>query len=88
MDTIFLATFDVNQTLVSTTIMDRNKISYPTCHGSGESVQDAVSKALDNRRLTFKSERDELDACTAAMRGKNFLFKVTHRDQVESLGLT
>ena len=88
METIFLATFDVRQLSVSTTIMDRDCIHQPTCHGSGHTVQDAFSKALANRRLTFKSERDELDACAAAMRGKNFLFRVTGRDQVESLGLT
>lgn len=86
METIFLATFDVRRANVSATVLDRDCIQRPTCHGCGDSILDAVSQALDNRRLCFKSESDEIDACAAAMRGRNFQFKVTDRHQVESLG--
>lgn len=86
MNTIFLASFEVRKSRVSTTIIDRNCVNRPTCHGTGESVQDAVANALDNRRLTFRSEVDELEANAAALRGKNLLFTLSERDQVKSLG--
>lgn len=85
MTTIFLATFDVRQSVISATVLDRDCIRRPTCHGRGESILDAVSQALDNRRLCYRSEHDELDACSAAMRGRNFEFEVSDQDQVQSI---
>jgi hypothetical protein len=58
----------------------------PDRRGVGDSPADAILQALRCDGLTFRTERDEQDACLAALRGKVLRIEREER-QLTSLGL-
>lgn len=85
MSTNYLAEFDVQDSVVSATIIDRDTYS-GTFSGSGDCVCDAVADAFSGPSITFNTEDDERDACVAAMRSMRFTFHITESNRVVSHG--
>lgn len=80
-----LAEFQIHGMSVQATIIDRDAYGC-VMEGEGTCVQDAVVNALHDNRITFASERDERDACVAAMRSIRANLRLTADRRVEFLG--
>lgn len=80
-----LAEFELGATSVCATIIDRDHFGR-VLEGEGDCVLDAVASALHDTRITFASERDDRDACVAAMRSRRFSFRLSDDGRLFSLG--
>lgn len=80
-----LAEFEIGETSVCATIIDRDELGR-VMEGEGDCVLDAVAAALHDPRIAFASERDDRDACVAAMRARRLSFRLTNDGRLFSLG--
>lgn len=81
----FLAQFELQDDTVVATVIERDALGQ-VLEGEGSSVFDAVAAALHSAKLRFASERDERDACVAAMRAKRLHFQLHADGSLVSLG--
>lgn len=86
MSTELLAEFELSPAAVSVTLIDRDDHACPVMEGTGKCVHEAVAAALHRARINFQSDRDELDACIAAMRARPIRFRLHADARLESLG--
>lgn len=86
MTTEFLAEFEIHHDAVVATVIDRDDLHGHVWEGEGPCVHDAVAAALHQSQVSFASERDERDACVAAMRSLRLSFRLHPGGQLESLG--
>ena len=82
MNSQLLANFQIVDTSIHATVIDRTSQKLKIFNGKGQSVQDAFSTAMSNPRLCFDSEQDEREACVAVMRGRSLVFSVNAKDHV------
>lgn len=82
----YMAQFEIHDDAVTATVIDRNDLYGEVFEGEGSCVHDAVADALHNARVSFASERDERDACVAAMRSMRLSFRLHADGKLESLG--
>lgn len=85
MNVNLLAEFQMAGHTIHATLIDRDQHG-PVMEGQGSCVQDAVTDALHNTRATFASDRDERDACVAAMRSIRATLRVTSDRHIEFVG--
>lgn len=81
-----MAQFELREDSIVATVIDRDDRFGQVMEGEGSSVYDAVADALHNARVSFDSERDERDACVAAMRSMRLGFELHDDGKLVSLG--
>lgn len=80
-----MAQFELLDDTIVATVIDRDQIG-EVMEGEGTCVHDAMANALHAPRCCFATERDERDACVAAMRSLRLSFQLCDDGKLVSLG--